>query len=141
MVRPGEKISKIQKLFVNAFSNLKKIQFRYVVNLLHKTSIDKGGGSKMIKIQKNLLSHVQLDHSHHSRGWKIRISKKYVFLNHPYIQIIPEVYLAVGKVGIILMIMQDEAHAYVGFCALMKRLKKNFMADGIGNYYLLIQNS
>ena len=40
----------------------------------------------------------------------------------------------------ILMIMQDEAHAYVGFCALMKRLKKNFMADGIGKYYLLVQN-
>ena len=84
MVRPGEKISKIQKLFVNAFSNLKKIQFRYVVNLLHKTSIDKGGGgSKGIQIQTFLFCHVQLDHSHHSRGWKIRISKKCVFLNHP----------------------------------------------------------
>ena len=31
----------------------------------------------------------------------------------------------------VLMIMQDEAHAYVCFCALMNRLKKNFMADGI----------
>ena len=52
MVRPGEKISKIKNLFVNAFSNLKKIQFRYVVNLLHKTSIDKGGVQKWSKFKK-----------------------------------------------------------------------------------------
>ena len=51
MVRPGEKISKIKNLFVNAFSNLKKIQFRYVVNLLHKTSIDKGGVQKWSKFK------------------------------------------------------------------------------------------
>ena len=31
----------------------------------------------------------------------------------------------------ILMTMMDEAHAYVCFCALMQRLKKNFMADGV----------
>ena len=51
MVRPGEKISKIKNPFVNAFSNLKKIQFRYVVNLLHKTSIDKGGVQKWSKFK------------------------------------------------------------------------------------------
>ena len=31
----------------------------------------------------------------------------------------------------ILVIMQDEALAYVCFCALMKRLKPNFLMDGI----------
>ena len=30
----------------------------------------------------------------------------------------------------LLVTMMDEAHAYVCFCALMQRLKKNFMVDG-----------
>jgi hypothetical protein len=31
----------------------------------------------------------------------------------------------------LLVTMNDEAHAYLCFCALMQRLKKNFLADGI----------
>ena len=31
----------------------------------------------------------------------------------------------------ILVTMMDEAHAYVCFCSLMQRLRKNFMVDGL----------
>lgn len=30
----------------------------------------------------------------------------------------------------ILVVMQDEAHAYICFCALMSRIKSNFFPDG-----------
>jgi hypothetical protein len=31
----------------------------------------------------------------------------------------------------LLVTMNDESHAYLCFCALMQRLKKNFLSDGI----------
>ena len=31
----------------------------------------------------------------------------------------------------LLVTMNDESHAYICFCALMQRLKKNFLSDGI----------
>ena len=51
IVRPGKKIRKIWEPFINTFSTAKKIQFRYVVNLLHKTSIELGWVQKSSKFK------------------------------------------------------------------------------------------